>query len=166
MCEVGGATDRGHLLDLRGSDFLNGDLSLYLAFLYAVVGDVDGTEGFALGFECYVADDNLSFLEGDGLGVFLIAYETDAQGVGAFGHFVDEVEAIDVGGGTVACALEDYVGKGDDFARLAVGKGAFDGLCRQGEECCGEEDEGYYAFHRECVESVIVLLWECVSELL
>ena len=142
LSEVGGAADGGHLLDLRGGDFLDGNLCLYLAFLYTVVGDIDGTEGLALGFEGYVADESLAFFYGDGFGVFLIADEADAQGVGAFGHFVDEVEAIDVGGGAVACALEDDVGKGDDFARLAVGKGAFDGLRGQGEECCGEEEEG------------------------
>ena len=47
--KVGGAADGGHLLDLRGSDFLDRDLRLYFTFLDAAVGHDDGLEGFGLG---------------------------------------------------------------------------------------------------------------------
>ena len=131
LCKVGGATDRGHLAYLCGTDFFYRDLGLYFSLLNTLVGDIDGPTGFAFGFEGYVADDGLPFFDGDGFGVFLIAYKAHPQGVVAFWHFVDEIESVDVGGGTVACAFKHDVGKGDSFACLDVGEGALDGLGMQ-----------------------------------
>ena len=72
--QVGGAADGGHLLDLRGSDFLDRDLCLYLAFFDAVVGDNYILEHGGGAFKGDVACEGLSLGEGDAFGMLFVAH--------------------------------------------------------------------------------------------
>ena len=94
---------------------------MYLAFLNTVVGDDDSLQGLGLSFERDVSDESLPFGKGDGLKIFLIADKTHAECIAAFRHLVDEEETVDVGGGTIACAIEDDIGKGNGFACFLIG---------------------------------------------
>ena len=145
--EVGGAADGGHLLDLGGGDFLDRDLSLYFAFLNAAVGQDDGLECFGFGAQLDVADECLSFLNGNLLGKLFIAHESDAECVAAFWHFVYEEEAVEVGGGTIAGSFQYDVGKGDGFTCFFVGKDSFDGLSGERGGTQKEQEKGCDSFH-------------------
>ena len=118
--QVGGAADGGHLLYLRGGDFLHADLRLHLAFFFFAVGDFDSTEQLCRGLEVDGLGDDAVLLEDNLLGVFLVAYVFDFEGVGAFLDFVDEEEAVDVGGAAVVGSVEDHVGKRDGLAVALV----------------------------------------------
>ena len=146
LCQVGLSADGGHLLYLRGGDFLDGHLCLHAAFLGAVACYHHVVEHGGGGLELDVESERLSFGEGDLFGVFLIADVAYAEQVGAVGYFGDDEESVEVGGGAVGGAVEHDVGEGYGLAGGVVVEHAFDGvLCCGGQGGGGQQEQEYGA---------------------
>ena len=79
----------------------------------------------------------------------MITHETNSKRVAPFGHLVDEVKPVDVGGNPVSGTVKNDIGKGDGFTGFAVSKRALDCLGKDGY--CVESKEKEYddSFHAE-----------------